>query len=87
MNELPEPMRSILGDYCHVEWYEIDELADDVKNESGKFDIAELKKQFRSMIATDANIVQQVNSLTSNDFESMAEVKVWLNNIYRAVFK
>lgn len=86
MNELPEPIKSILRDYCHVEWFEIDELADDIRNGSKKFDVGELKSQFESLISTSIDITQLVNSLTSNEFDSMDEVQAWLGDIYREVF-
>ncbi|MFZ6642588.1 hypothetical protein ACO0LL_22890 [Undibacterium sp. TC4M20W] len=86
MNELPEPIKSILRDYCHIEWFEIDELADEVRNGSKKFDVKELKSQFESMISTTADITQLVNFLTFNEFESMDEVRVWLDDIYKLVF-
>jgi len=87
MNELPEPINSVLRDYCHVEWYEVDELADDVKKVNKKFDVAELKKQFELMIATTEDITQQVNTLTFNEFATMEEVHAWLGEIYGVVFR
>ncbi|WP_426336028.1 hypothetical protein ACN9MY_20055 [Pseudoduganella sp. R-31] len=86
MNELPEPIRSVLRDYCHVEWFEVDELADDVKDGSKKFDIVELKKQFESLLSSQDDVTRLVNSLTFNEFESLEEVHAWLNDIYRVVF-
>ncbi len=32
-NEIPEPLRTVMRDYLHVEWYEIHELAADVKSQ------------------------------------------------------
>ncbi|HWW07793.1 hypothetical protein [Collimonas sp.] len=87
MNELPEPIKSILRDYCHVEWFEVDELADDVRNGHPKFNVAELKDQFEWLISTTDDICQVVNDLTLNEFESMDEVHTWLDKIYQEVFQ
>lgn len=38
MQELPEPIQSVLRSYCHVEWYEVSELADDLRTGRHKLD-------------------------------------------------
>lgn len=86
MNDLPEPIKSILRDYCHVEWFEINELADDVRSGNREFDVVALKEQFESMISEENDITQLVNSLTFNEFVSMDEVRSWLREIYSVVF-
>lgn len=86
MNDLPEPIKSILRDYCHVEWFEINELADDVRNGNRIFDVVKLKEQFESMMSTTDDVTQLVNSLTLNEFISMDEVHAWLNEIYSVAF-
>jgi hypothetical protein len=86
MNDLPEPFQSVLRDYCHVEWFEVDELAQDVRSGNAEFDVVELKKQFESMMDATVDVTQLVNSLSLNEFESMDEVRPWLTDIYRKVF-
>lgn len=86
MSELPEPIKSVLQDYCHIEWYEVDELADDVRTERQKFDVKKLKEQFESLISSSDGYVTQINQLTLNEFESEEDVKKWLKEIYSIVF-
>jgi hypothetical protein len=86
MAELPEPIKSVLRDYCHVEWYEVDELAGDVQSECQKFDVTKLKEQFESLIASSEDYSLQINQLTSNEFESEDDVKIWLRDIYKIIF-
>jgi len=86
MNELAEPIRSVLRDYCHVEWYELDELVDDVLAQRKKFSVHDLKKQFENIISGSAPCAIQINSLTANEFESEGEAKKWLSEIYNHIF-
>jgi hypothetical protein len=87
MRELPEPIKSVLQDYCHVEWYEVDELAGDVQTGCQKFDVKKLKDQFEFLVGSGEDYSRQINQLTSNEFESREEVKVWLSGIYQIVFR
>jgi hypothetical protein len=86
MAELPEPIKSVLRDYCHVEWYEVDELAGDVQTGSQKFDALKLKEQLESLIASSEDCSLQINQLTSNEFESEDDVRKWLREIYEIIF-
>jgi len=86
MRELPEPIKSVLRDYCHVEWYEVDELANDVQTESEKFDIKKLKGQFEELVNSSDDYSFQINHLTSNEFGSREEARAWLSEIYQIVF-
>lgn len=87
MNELPQPIREVLRNYCHVEWWEVDELVDDVNNGRQKFDVTALKFQFDELIKSDEGIYKAINKLTANEFETDEEVKVWLTAIYCRVFE
>ena len=86
MSELPEPIKSVLRDYCNVEWYEVDELANDVQAERQKFDVKKLKEQFESLMSSSEDYSLQINQLTSNEFETKEEVNLWLREIYKIVF-
>lgn len=83
--EIPEPLKSVLSDYCHVEWYEVDELADDVKSGVRSFDVELLKNQFEDAM-NGGDICQSVNKLTANEFDSNLEAQLWLRSIYEKVF-
>jgi hypothetical protein len=86
MAELPEPIKSVLRDYCHVEWFELDELAEDVQTGRQKFDVEELKEQFQSLLSSHEDYVTEINQLTLNEFESEGELNEWLVGIYNAIF-
>ncbi|KQV40170.1 hypothetical protein [Massilia sp. Root335] len=86
MDDLPEPIRSVLRDYCHVEWFEIAELADEVLNQRQQFDTALLKSQLESFIKSPNGLRDAVNKLTLNELTSDEEVQLWGKEIYELVF-
>lgn len=86
MVNIPEPMQSVLRDYCHVEWYEVDELAADVKNQRRTFDVEVLRAQLLAAISAKEIPFVEINNLTSNEFGSAEEGRIWLGDIYRRVF-
>jgi hypothetical protein len=83
--EVPEPLKAVLSDYCHVEWYEVNELADDVKSGVRSFDVSLLKAQFEDAMSG-GDIYQSVNKLTANEFDTDLEAQLWLRSIYEKVF-
>lgn len=83
---LLEPLRTILRDFCHVEWYEIEELAELVRSGDAKFDVAALEEQFRNLLLSVDPPLDEINSLTANEFESIDELKVWMLSIIRRIF-
>ena len=87
MNELPEPIKSALRDYCHVEWHELDELAYDIQTKSQKFDVDKLKDQFEAPINSREDCSHQINQITSNEFGSGKDARAWLSGIYQIVFR
>jgi len=86
VSSLPDPLHTTLRDYCHVEWFELDELVEDVRSRRQKFDVDLLKAQFESLLSEDVVDQDLINRLTANEFESQAEVKSWLEAIYRRVW-
>lgn len=86
MTNIPEPMQTVLRDYCHVEWYEVDELAADLKNKHQTFDVEPLQAQLQEIISAKEIPFVEINSLTSNEFCSAEEARIWLQEIYRRVF-
>jgi hypothetical protein len=83
---LEDPIVRILKDFCHVEWYEVDELAALVKSGSAKFDVNTLRQQFESLLSQPNGIAPPINKLTANEFESDEEARFWLEDVYRKVF-
>lgn len=86
MDSLPEPIRSVLRDYCHVEWFEVAELANDVRQGGQKFDSVLLREQFVDLISNCSDFVLEVNEVTGNEFESEAEVLDWVWGVFSRVF-
>ena len=81
-----EPTGLVLKDFCHVEWYEVNELAALVDSGAAKFDVNALRQQFESLLSQPNGIAIQINKLTANEFDSDEEARVWLEDIYRKVF-
>jgi hypothetical protein len=86
MIEIEEPLKSVLRDYCHVEWYEVAELATDVKTGRQRFDVEALKAQLHKAITDDVCDYLQLNKLTGNEFETDEDARSWLRGIYSEVF-
>jgi hypothetical protein len=87
MKMFPEPMSRVLRDFCHVEWYEVAELAEIVRSGAAKFDVAALKSQIEATLANSVGIADPINKLTANEFESDVEARAWLEDVYQAVFQ
>ena len=86
MTTLQEPIARILKDFCHVEWYEVDELAALVSGGTAKFDVNALRQQFETLMLRPNGIAVPINKLTANEFESDGEARAWLEDVYRKVF-
>jgi len=80
-------LQTILRGYLHVEWYELDELIEDVRTRRQKFDVDQLKAQFEHLLSEEDIDLDAINRLTSNEFESQGEVRSWLAAIYRGVWR
>jgi len=86
MNQLPEPLAEVLQSYCHVEWLELNELAEDVRCRRRAFDVDALKGQLAQLIAAHHIPYAAINKLTLNEFSSTDEARQWLRGIYDVVF-
>lgn len=86
MQNIPEPLRVVLKDFCHVEWYEVDELAEAIKLGGVKFDVTAFEEQLNQLLLSDSVPIEDVNALTGNEFGSQGEVKQWLSEIKEQAF-
>ena len=86
MTALPEPLRSVLRDFCHNEWYEIDELAKIIASGEIGFDAKRLEAQLDALIESQNLPVDPINSLTENEFKSDPEARAWLIDIRSQAF-
>lgn len=86
MEKIKEPLETALRNFCHVEWYEIDELAHLVESGEIAFDASSLKKQMLDLIQASDFPLDELNRITSNEFDSAAEAKKWLSEIATRIF-
>lgn len=82
-----DPLKSVLHDYCHVEWFELSELVSDIKTDSRNFDVSILRAQFLDVMSNSIGFSIVANELTGNEFESDEEAMFWLKNIFREIFE
>ena len=86
MNLLELLSGRVLRDYCHVEWWEVGELARDVASKHAQFDVEALRTELEYFCANPSGIASPINHLTANDFESDAEARAWLVDVCERVF-
>lgn len=86
MQRIPEPLNVVLKDFCHVEWYEVDELAESITVGGVRFDVDAFKVQIAELLRSESMPIEEINALTGNEFESDDEVKAWLSEIHEKVF-
>lgn len=82
-NQVPEPMRTVLRDYLHVEWYELDELALDLRRMEWN---DRFKAQLREAIVNDTLQTNLVEALTGQEFRNQSELKQWLIEIWTRIY-
>lgn len=87
MRSLPEPLRVTLRAFCHVEWVEVPELRDLIKDGRMNVDVGLLEDQMNQMLDSGELPVEEINNLTSNEFESTEEAAEWLTRIRNVVFR
>lgn len=87
MSNIPEPLKSIFNDYCHVEWAEeINELTNDVKKSDWAYDPHLFKQQLREAIINLSFTVNEYESVTGHDFDTEHDLVEWLKEIWSTVF-
>lgn len=87
MENIQEPLKTILRDFCHVEWCEIDELARIIKNGITVFNASLLQKQMHELLQSSAIPLDELNRITANEFDSTEEAKKWLSEIFAHIFE
>lgn len=91
MKPIPESLSRILKDFCHMEWYEVDELSAFVNNlalsEDQRLLVSEFKQQLSEAIETEFITPEQFHELTANECESNQEVAAKLKAIKAEVFQ
>lgn len=87
MEKIQEPLKTILRDFCHVEWFEIDELARIIKNGDTAFNASLLQKQMHQLVQASDIPLDKLNRVTANEFDSVVEAKKWLSEIFARIFE
>lgn len=84
---VPEPLRTVLQDYLHVEWYELNELAVDVKNSAWNERVGPFKDQLRRAILDRTLSLESIRALTLNEFEDEEQLNAWLSMIWETLYE
>ncbi len=85
-NSFPPLLRLILRTFCHVEWYEVHELAAIAKSPDVDFDVAQFKRELMQAMESPRISVEEIHKLTSEEFETEDEARQWLKSVYDKVF-
>ena len=89
LENIPEPLRVVIRDFLHVEWFEVEDLRRAVQGflPGFKVDVRLLQQQFDEFLVGAELPFKEINALTSNEFESSSEARSWLSDIYGRVFQ
>ncbi|MBF6650952.1 hypothetical protein [Methylobacter sp. BlB1] len=88
MSNIPEPLKSILNDYCHVEWAEeMNELPNDLLKDDWAYDASLFKSQLRDAINNINFSVEDYESVTGEDFDSEEDLIERLKDIWNIAFQ
>ncbi|MEW8026979.1 MAG: hypothetical protein AB2806_04485 [Candidatus Thiodiazotropha sp.] len=87
MTSIPEPLRSVLNDYCHVEWAEeLAELPHDIGKVGWAYDASLFKSQLKEAIFNLEFSLQDYEDATGEDFDSEDDLVIRLKEIWKAAF-
>jgi len=87
MEMIPSLLARILQDFCHVEWFEVQELRALVAIGNAKFDVELFRSELAECIMKYPAIpVVEINGLSGNEFETQEEARRWLAEIRQGVF-
>ncbi|WP_282297029.1 hypothetical protein [Stenotrophomonas sp. PS02289] len=87
MSSLPEPLKRTLDDFCHVEVYDPPKLRDWIRAGRMLFDVELLERQMDALLESRDLPVEEINRVTSNEFETVDEAAQWLARIRNVVFR
>lgn len=87
MSNIPEPLKSILNDYCHIEWSEeMNELPTDIARDDWAYDARMFKSQLRDSITSLSFSLDDYEEVTGEDFDSEEELANRLKEIWSIAF-
>lgn len=85
--ELPDLLRRVLKSFCHVEWYEVDELAELIKSGKAEFDVPLLKQQLDRVVDSGDLPLGEVARITGEEFDSLEDGIAWLKEVRDKLFE
>jgi hypothetical protein len=84
---ISEPLKSILNDYCHVEWAEeISELPSDLERDDWAYNASVFKTQLREAIVKLNFSLEDYEKVTGEDFDSKEDLTCRLQGIWDIAF-
>jgi hypothetical protein len=87
MRDIPEPLRQVLRDYLHVEWYELNELISDIQSPKWNVSLDDFKMQLRCAIVQEDLSIEAIRQLTGHEFTRQTELTNWLSVLWSTLFK
>jgi len=87
IDEIPNPLRQVLRDYLHVEWYELSELALDATKPEWIKRLGGFKMQLRDAILLQNITTEAVYKLTGQEFEDQTALNAWLSELWSAIYE
>lgn len=87
MSKIPEPLKNILNDYCHVKWAEeMNELPNEIQKEDWPYDALVFKSQLREAIYHLGFSLEEYENVTGEDFDTEEELAERLKEIWSISF-
>lgn len=83
MKHIPEPLRSILNTYCHVEWAEqMNSLSTDVNKKDWFYNVKLFKEQLRDAIYHPNFSLKEYEKITNEDFDTKEDLILRLREVW-----
>jgi hypothetical protein len=86
-DEIPEPFRSVLRDYLHVEWYELDDLRVEITQEKWVDRLGLFREQLHDAAFGQPPSIKAIFELTGQEFKDEAELIEWLRSLWTSLYE
>lgn len=82
MFEIPEPLKNVLSDYCHVEWAEeMNELASDISSGEWAYDVNLYRSQLENAIRKPTFSLKEFEEVTGEELDDLDDLKERLQEL------
>ena len=83
MNNVKEPLKTVLRKYCHIECYDARLLKEAVSTGRGfPYDIQLFRTQLREAIDMKSISIYEYEQLTEEDFDTQEDLQKWLGELW-----